>query len=326
MLAPELMVLEFPDETLADCSNCVMVERPNALDPGSKRYFREDIRCCSYHPRLPNFLVGKALLEGGDGRRQMEARIRLRSGVTAMGVKAPEAWQKDYDSRKHEFGREIKLRCPYWVGGEFACSIWKSRNSVCRTWHCKHVDGHNGLRLWEGTKMLLAEIENRLALHCCKRGKVPKGKLPVEAWLAWFEWCARKVGTMTPQEIERERGDKIDPLRGQLRSYHSGLERPIPNVLGAAVQHFERLDGATRLVGYSFRDDLIGGPDVFALLSKLDGKRPWREALAEAEAELGAPIGEEVVRNLWRMGMLKPHDATEQWRPHKPVTGVPETG
>ena len=65
---------------------------------------------------------------------------------------------------------------------------------------------------------------------------------------------------------------------------------------------------------------------MFVLLSKLDGLRPWREALQQAEAEHGAPIGEAVVQNLWRMGMLKAHDDTERWRPDKPVDGVPDPG
>lgn len=79
---------EVPAESKATCHACAMVAGcPETVAPldGRSRLFRADTKCCTYHPRLPNDLVGALLQDPNpglaEGRRRMEAR--LRSAATA---------------------------------------------------------------------------------------------------------------------------------------------------------------------------------------------------------------------------------------------------
>ncbi len=309
MLVPELATLPLPGEQRSTCNACAMVPAPDDPDAGHDKWFLDQVRCCSYHPKLANFQVGRALLDGGSSRERMIARLKWIDGVSPLGIVAPDDWNERYQkSYKTGFGRMIDLRCPYWAGGELACGIWRARGAVCRTYHCKPDDGLAGLKFWNALKFTMIEVENRLALLCCRTGKVPQGRQPFEVWVTWFEWCAGKIASLDLEEARKAAGDKIPQLRRQLREHAARLGGEMPDVLGPAVRDFERLaSGRTRLTGYSSRDDHFAGPATFALLSNLDGVTPWREALARAEAQHGAPIGEERVRDLWRMGMLRQH-------------------
>jgi hypothetical protein len=87
-LAPELLTPAFAGEPRSDCENCVMLcERPDL--PPAPWAFNPQTRCCTYHPKLPNFLVGGALLAGGESRRVVTERLQNPDGVSPWGIVAP---------------------------------------------------------------------------------------------------------------------------------------------------------------------------------------------------------------------------------------------
>src|SRR5687767_13521531 len=53
MMPREFLALKFPEERRATCMSC-----PKACYEG----YRPEYRCCTYHPRVPSFLLGLATL------------------------------------------------------------------------------------------------------------------------------------------------------------------------------------------------------------------------------------------------------------------------
>jgi hypothetical protein len=49
-----------PAETDATCQDCAMCPPPGKR-PATGVFFSPDVKCCSYMPTLPNFLVGRML-------------------------------------------------------------------------------------------------------------------------------------------------------------------------------------------------------------------------------------------------------------------------
>ncbi len=107
-----------PEEPKATCSNCAMCPPPDPV-PGVT-YFRTDLKCCTYQPQLPNYLVGAILADGDpamdEGRRRIRAHIATRVGVTARWL-APSGKRTALlrASRASSFGRTTTLRCPYYL-------------------------------------------------------------------------------------------------------------------------------------------------------------------------------------------------------------------
>jgi hypothetical protein len=75
-----------PREEKATCSNCAMCAPPGAPPAPEVVYFRPDIKCCSFHPTLPNYLIGGVLRDErpdmAEGRRRLLAKIGARVGIT----------------------------------------------------------------------------------------------------------------------------------------------------------------------------------------------------------------------------------------------------
>ena len=76
-----------PEEKKATCDACAMC--PPAGEPTVEGvvYFRPDAKCCTFTPRLPNYLVGAILSDPNpamaEGRRRVRARIAQRVGGLA---------------------------------------------------------------------------------------------------------------------------------------------------------------------------------------------------------------------------------------------------
>src|SRR5262245_42546607 len=71
----DLLAAPIPEETIATCDNCVMC-KPDAVTP---LVFRPEVKCCTYLPQLPNFIVGRILTDdrpsNSDGRATVVERI-----------------------------------------------------------------------------------------------------------------------------------------------------------------------------------------------------------------------------------------------------------
>ena len=143
----ELLTGPLPIEEHATCSDCAMtMPAGGASGEGS---FDSATKCCTYQPRLPNFLLGR-ILGGprGPGRTSVEKRIAAQLGVTPLGIARPPVYGAIFGAAMPGgFGRTPSLLCPHYVDeGGGLCGIWQNRNATCSTWYCKHVRGSVGAR------------------------------------------------------------------------------------------------------------------------------------------------------------------------------------
>ena len=301
---PELATATFSEEILATCGNCPMLAK-HGDDASHPRWFNPAVRCCTYHPKLPCFLVGRVLSRGDAGTERMRLRMQDPDGVTAHGVRPNAATAHAYRTRgPAEFGRAEALKCPYWVGGEKSCGIWQDRGAVCRTWYCKHVEGDKGQQAWLALRDAQLWAEVAIARWLVSIGPAPADGASQAAYEAWFLWCAWRLDRATPAELSALRDADADRLVGILAQISAQRDAPMPDILAPTVMWIESTDTGVRLSAASGIDLRDYPNTVFALLAQMDGKRPWREALAGAEADVG-PLGEDMVRELYRLGLLE---------------------
>jgi hypothetical protein len=337
MLGPAL-AREIPAETKATCASCAMLEgAPGAVRPidGTPRFFRADTKCCTYHPRLPNYLVGAILSEGGaEGRRRVEERISSGVGVTPAWLHPPATWSLLYDHARGAFGRARGLRCPYYDDG--ACSIWAHRDAVCATWYCKYVAGEDGRRLWTVAKELVSLVEIQLSrralLEVHPEALDGAAARPAATALSpddidgaprpdhartWGRWAGRErelylrchevVRGISAAELDALLGLDGTILRRALaRAADATCSSALPETLrldpGATVQWLP--DGSVALAGYSGHEAVALPGAAYPLLVRFNGEEPVATVRRRLRDELQADLSDEVLLELYRQRVL----------------------
>lgn len=306
---PELALLA-DDEPLAPCAHCVMAPVPHEAAVGGDRIrFTAPARCCTYHPRLANVLVGGALRDGGMGAHAIRARLADRDGVSPLGIAPSSSAARRYATRTAEtFGRDPSLTCPYWVEGPLGCSIHRHRNAICRTWSCRRTHGGRSARVTEAVKHLVYDLEAQIAEEAAEAlaGQVPDDDGTVEAWVAYFEACAAWCDTLADEAFH---GSRRDALLGQVDHAVARRDRPLPTCPTPSLRAWTRVGDRFELQSWSPYDPVDAPGWVFELLGRLDGQTPWPEAVAATEVALGHPVPADLVARLWWRGCLaEPED------------------
>jgi hypothetical protein len=181
----DLLAGEIPPETKSTCSNCAMAAPAGTVisEKNANDFFDPDLKCCTFLPMLPNFLVGRVLSDddpaGEAGRVTVLTRIRAGLAVTPLGLGEPALQSLIYaEGAKIGFGRSKSLLCPHYLpedGGK--CGVWKNRNAVCTTWFCKHERGAVGKTFWTALQQLLMTAEKDLAAWCVAEMGLNEGAL-----------------------------------------------------------------------------------------------------------------------------------------------------
>ncbi len=278
-----------PAEPRSTCSRCAMVEQgPPAEDPGP--HFLPDVKCCMFMPKLPNFLVGRALRDDdpamAEGRESIRQRIGEGFATTPKGLGLPRPYADRYEIAKKEgrFGNDLSLRCPHYVerdGG--LCGIWNHRESVCTTWFCKHERGAVSRHFWHSLRQLLDAVEDVLAVACAEaldaKGGFGRWEGQEEAY---YEACARWVDELDWKDVARIGGFGLRFRTRMLQEAWRGLsERGVPPVLVPGNLRSQPLpNGGRRVWGYSAYDAIDLPPGVLELLSRFNG-RPVAEVLED---------------------------------------------
>ncbi len=226
-----------PPETRATCEDCAMCAPAGAPADLRAIYFSPRVKCCTYQPRLPNYLVGRALDDGdfafAAGRATLESRIDRGVGVTPLGIDLSPPFQILYEHAHEAFGHAEALRCPHYLEeGGGRCGIWRHRNSVCATWFCKYERGAVGQIFWHRLLDLLLAVETSLALWGVLESDLDPGTLdslfpekrnpgtresataddldgrtePALARRRWGRWFGRE------REFYRDCGTRVNPL------------------------------------------------------------------------------------------------------------------
>lgn len=168
LLPENVLNIEIPNERFADCMDCYHCHNANNTS--------HSIKCCSYHPILPNYMVGAILNdkspEMAEGKKRIIKKIKGRIGVTPYGIIPPTEHQVLYNKyikkSKGELAKSKELanalQCAY-QSEESLCTIWKYRTELCSTYHCASTSGQIGQIFWRRAFQYLTSMEQKLSLY-----------------------------------------------------------------------------------------------------------------------------------------------------------------
>jgi hypothetical protein len=166
---PSFFEKEIPGEIFANCRNCPMTASDRAeMESDISRPFSPDSKCCTFIPRLPNYFAGAVIAdpEMKTGSDLLRKRISGRRGIFPHGIYPDKKYRLLYEfGRKNGFGKSSLLKCPYFLPGEFNCSLWKYRESICSTWFCKYLGGEAGRLFWYEIRDFFKLVQEKLMEH-----------------------------------------------------------------------------------------------------------------------------------------------------------------
>lgn len=169
-LFPDFFQQPIPRETLATCNDCAMCVRPDQPQIPGQEYFQPDIKCCSFHPKLPNYLVGGLLTDTNPamdhGRAVVREKIQKRIGISPSSILPPKKYAMVHKlGGERSFGKNYTLLCPYYVRESGLCGIWKFRDGVCSTYFCKTAAGQEGKKFWNVLRGYLMQSQDALTWY-----------------------------------------------------------------------------------------------------------------------------------------------------------------
>jgi Fe-S-cluster containining protein len=197
---PEFFEELIPVETYATCNDCAMCLKPGEVAVPGVAYFKPNVKCCSYFPKLPNYLVGGLLADNNpamdEGRKRIREKIRNRIGITPQAVDVPKKYNVLIKSGGiKSFGKNSSLICPYFVAEGGLCSIWKFRDSMCSTYFCKSVAGKQGLRFWNVLHNYLNQAQDTLSWYALDL-------LNCDIQSIWDYVNSRQGDELTPEDLD----------------------------------------------------------------------------------------------------------------------------
>lgn len=316
-LAPGLFDRPLPVERRATCERCAMCAPDGEPHLAGRTSFRADLKCCTYHPALPNYVVGAFLADPSpaqaEGRRRVRTRIAAQHGVSPRGVDAPPGEWQLRRSAGNAFGRAGALRCPYLDDGR--CTVRPVRDPVCFTYFCKHDRGAEAKRLYDAVRDYFQALGEAVGLHAMLRlGIEPARALAPPAGAAtteeldglplpepvrrarWGRWAGKEEAFFLAAHEEASRVDASQAaalggvaLEARLRmveAAYGALAQPrLPGRLrlNPALRVWREPAGGYLLSGYSRFDPVRAQEPLYGVLAAFDG-RATEEVLAELQS------------------------------------------
>lgn len=327
-------------ETRATCDKCAMCDHGQP-SPVPMEYFRSDTKCCTYHPQLPNYLVGAILADPApemeEGKRRVREQIKRRSGATPHWLSRPRKMSLILLGYGEAFGRAKSLLCPYFNGEDPAasCTIWRHREAVCMTYYCKYTAGKRGFDFWVSFKNYLWHVQRTLvkfAAQAVDRAVVEpvfkKHQLTLEdiedlppkdsdyaAW--WKSWVGREEEFYVrcwewvksiPQRQFALNVDDTEAGKGYLADlvakYEHLQNRILPSRLVRNARMSEQHVGDKVVVTtYHRYDSFALDKDLYEVVGMFRASETLEENLARLQAE-GIELVPELVEFLYVTGVL----------------------
>jgi len=163
LIGKDILALDVT-ETKATCDNCL-----RSRDKRFSFTYRAHLKCCTFHPYLPNYAVGALLQQQVEtvGIVKLKEKIKNLEFAFPVGVMAPFDYQFIFLTKEEEqFGNDENLLCPYYDKLIDQCSIWQYRGVVCTSFYCRSDSGQNGLKFWAVLSDYLSYVEMALAEEC----------------------------------------------------------------------------------------------------------------------------------------------------------------
>lgn len=309
-----------PRERRATCDDCVMCG-PDVI---GGRPFNDTSRCCTYVPRIPNFMMGRIWADDSlpEGLATVAARFAEGEGLSPLGIEVADADQAAYDAivDADQFGRSTVLHCPHHLP-DGRCGIWRHRNGVCATWFCRHEKGARAQQFWEDVQLLLTELERVIGYYCARKVRWPEGvpnifeadkKLFACDWgafdgraLDFYRACAAEFARLDWKAVRAIGDARFDRLCDAVeRAYDDLRALPTRLVAGEELELYPQGDGYTQVLAYSATDPIRVPDAVMARLAAFDGRRVL-PVLAELKAQ-GVAVDLDLVAQLAAFEVLVP--------------------
>jgi Fe-S-cluster containining protein len=326
-----------PEESKATCASCAMCPPAGGAVEGAV-YFRPDLKCCTYHPRLPNYLVGAILADEGaemaEGRRRVRAQIEGRIGVSPRWLAPSRRYSLLLKaSRESSFGRSTALRCPYFIEEGGLCAIWRHRESDCSTFFCKHDHGADGKAFWSELDGYLRQIERRLGALALEGldpdlGEPPgptgqltleelEGRAPAPAeyrsfWGAWegreeelYLRCHARVTALAPSEVDA----LVSSVARELAQVVESHERLVAPVLPERLRmnpdaSLTKATGGVLAVTFSRYEPVLLSDDLHEVLKELREEETVADFRARLLCEHGVDVPEAMLLGLHQLRVI----------------------
>lgn len=153
------------NEKLATCENCAL---SNGQSP-DKRNYKANLKCCTFQPFQANYLIGEILSNKQTPlkvRERIDCIIETNEYALPIGIVASIPKQIEFHKTKKDFGNLENMLCPYFDREQNNCGIWKSRSSVCTSFHCLSSYGKNGFAFWDSLSNFISFIEMAFMEEC----------------------------------------------------------------------------------------------------------------------------------------------------------------
>jgi Fe-S-cluster containining protein len=151
MLPPDILAMAPPKERLATCGNCPKIKTDG---------YRPDYRCCTFHPKISNYLLGLALTSK-DASSANITRLCSTGFLIPEGLVAtPHRWALSLaDLHEDRYGRSDRVLCSFLDASSGLCTIYRYRNASCSTFFCIHDQREVGENFWNALLELAAQCE-----------------------------------------------------------------------------------------------------------------------------------------------------------------------
>ena len=148
-------------ETKAECNNCNQAR-------GVRAIYKANLKCCTFFPFVPNFLIGAILKSDLPGRARIEAELHQlqvnESIYTPLGLMPSITYQRRFFAKQPDgYGNDESLLCPHYLKASGGCGIWSERPSPCRSFFCESSYGLAGSEFWAKLEKFISFFELSLA-------------------------------------------------------------------------------------------------------------------------------------------------------------------
>lgn len=347
-LFPDFFQQPIPQETLATCNDCAMCARPGQPQFPGQEFFRPDVKCCTYHPKLANFLVGGLLLDTNPamekGRRVVREKIKNRIGVSPSSILPSKKYALLHKfGGERGFGKNLTLICPYYVLESGLCGIWKFRDAVCSTYFCKTAAGQEGKRFWNVLRGYLVQAQDSLTWYALlnlgfevdaiwdylttytsdalEPQDLDELPTPEDVYRKiWVNWIGREeelykktyeiVSSLSREEYERISGMNQKVFQQWLKARYMDVVSP---PIGTMLRPNPDLKAQQAADGMYVIKTEAGfftiQPALYEVLGMFDGKRTVDEVKSMVLEKWDAPLEDELLISMYQNRMLLPVQA-----------------
>ena len=304
-LIPEVLDLEVPTESFADCSNCHLASTDKKSQSLTK--------CCTYHANMPNYMVGALLSDDSpewqEGKKRILDKIDNQIGVTPYGIISPLKFQELKQQRMQEGRMDVlpfevreQLTCPYLEKGR--CTVWKYRSELCITYFCNSVGAGKGKNFWGHLFQYVRAIETKLSLYALKEVGY-KGRITLSQIDPSTHNLENKDGSVNERLYKSLWGSHIGKEAGIYKACHEVIAALTPEktreILGWEIAWLEN----------NFRESLeIFKADLLPLLAKYDDNNIVKK-VEEGKYNITSSKGRTITLGTRGLMALKSFDGTK---------------